>query len=241
MEKRRAFWLFLGLCLCVAIWGCAGRRGASSGEAGVIQASSGRGKSYTVLGQTYRPLLSGDGFIEEGVASWYGKDFHGKKTANGERYDMYGLTAAHRILPFGTKVRVTNLANGKQTVVRINDRGPFVANRIIDLTHTAATQIGMIGTGTARVRLESLDVVPGVRNGDMKGTFYVQVGAFAVRANAEKVVSALRGTGRKARTYYSDAVHLWRVQAGPYTSLKEAEKQSDALRTTYPGNYILAD
>jgi rare lipoprotein A len=91
-----------------------------------------------------------------GVASWYGGKFHGRKTANGERYDMHKLTAAHKTLPFGTKVRVTNSRNGKSVVVRINDRGPFVGSRVIDLSRGAASAVGMIDTGVARVKLEIL-------------------------------------------------------------------------------------
>lgn len=233
--------LFLSFIFCLFLTACGAGRNSTSGEEGVIQSQPGRAKPYTVMGQTYHPLLSGNGFIEEGIASWYGKDFHGKKTANGERYNMYGMTAAHRILPFGTKVRVTNLQNGKKVVVRVNDRGPFVANRIIDLTQSAASQLGMIGTGTARVRVESIDVVPSIKNGDMKGSFYVQVGAFSVRANADKLLKSIQAKGMKARAYYSDYVHFWRVQIGPFSSLKEVERQSDNLQITYPGNYILAD
>ena len=109
-------------------------------------------KTYTVRGKTYRPYLSADGYREDGVASWYGRDFHGKTTANGERYNMYAMTAAHKLLPLGTKVRVTHLRNGKSIVVRVNDRGPFVGDRIIDLSYASAKELGMIGTGTARVR-----------------------------------------------------------------------------------------
>ncbi|MFP4106468.1 MAG: septal ring lytic transglycosylase RlpA family protein [Phycisphaerae bacterium] len=94
--------------------------------------------------------------VHEGTASWYGPKFHGKKTASGEVFDQTALTAAHRTLPFGTRVRVTNLANGKSVVVRVNDRGPFVKGRIIDLSRAAAEEIGMIRSGTARVRLEVL-------------------------------------------------------------------------------------
>jgi len=113
-------------------------------------------KSYTVFGKRYVPLSSAEGFKQEGIASWYGKDFHGKKTANGERYNMYAMTAAHKILPMNTTVRVTNLSNGKAVYVRINDRGPFVDNRIIDLSYTAASRIGIIQMGTGRVRIEAI-------------------------------------------------------------------------------------
>lgn len=119
-----------------------------------------RGRAYTIRGKTYYPLLSAAGFTEVGVASWYGPGFHGRQTANGERYNMYELTAAHKILPFGTRLRVTHLGTGRSLVVRVNDRGPFVEGRIIDLSFTAARQLGIVGSGTARVRLEALDEGP---------------------------------------------------------------------------------
>ena len=120
-------------------------------------------------------------YVEEGVASWYGVPFNGHRTSNGEIYDMHQLTAAHRTLPFGALVRVTNLRNGLQTEVRINDRGPFVANRVIDLSLSAAQAIQMVGTGTATVRLEVLSG-PSLQT----GFFGVQVGAFQVRDNADR-------------------------------------------------------
>jgi rare lipoprotein A len=119
--------------------------------------------------------------VEQGVASWYGPQFDGHHTSNGEVYDMHQFTAAHRTLPFGALVRVTNLTNGLQTEVRINDRGPFVANRIIDLSLSAAQAIQMVRPGTAQVRLE---VISGPN--PQSGSFGVQVGAFLVRENAEK-------------------------------------------------------
>jgi rare lipoprotein A len=125
--------------------------------------------------------------MEEGVASWYGIPFNGHRTSNGEIYDMHAFTAAHRTLPFGSLVRVTNLSNGMQTEVRINDRGPFVANRIIDLSLSAAQAIQMVGPGTAQVRLE---VVSGPN--PTQGFFGVQVGAFANRDNADRLQAELR-------------------------------------------------
>lgn len=110
-------------------------------------------KPYTVAGVTYYPLESAKGFTEEGTASWYGPDFHGKNTANGEEYNQEGYTAAHKTLPFNTMVRVENMANGKSVVVRVNDRGPFKSERIIDLSHRAALDLGLTGSGTAKVRL----------------------------------------------------------------------------------------
>jgi rare lipoprotein A len=126
-----------------------------------------------------QPAVPGE-YVEEGVASWYGNPFVGRHTSNGEIYDMREFTAAHRTLPFGAMVRVTNLANGKQTEIRINDRGPFVANRIIDLSQAAAQALEMIGPGTAMVRLE---LISGP-NPDT-GFFCVQIGAFRMKDNAD--------------------------------------------------------
>ncbi|MGM9995099.1 MAG: septal ring lytic transglycosylase RlpA family protein [Campylobacter sp.] len=111
-------------------------------------------RPYTINGKTYYPTTVSVGDTALGIASWYGPNFHGKKTSNGETYNMNAMTAAHKTLPMNTMVRVTNLSSGAQTTVRINDRGPFVAGRIIDLSKAAATSIGMIGAGTARVKLE---------------------------------------------------------------------------------------
>jgi rare lipoprotein A len=128
-----------------------------------------------------QPAVAGV-YSEEGVASWYGNPFDGRRTSNGEIYDMHQFTAAHRTLPFGAVLRVTNLSNGMQTQVRINDRGPFVANRVIDLSLSAAQAIGMVGPGTAHVRIEMIS-----GPNPQLGFFGVQVGAFTVEANAEKL------------------------------------------------------
>jgi rare lipoprotein A len=160
-------------------------------------------KPYSVDGVSYYPLPSGDGFVQEGVASWYGRKFHGKKTSSGEIYNMYDETAAHKTLPFGTRLRVKNLSNQKEVVVRINDRGPFVKQRIIDLSYMAAKKIGLVDPGTARVRLTVLSKKVGmVRAGAIrkplveardfdKGRFTIQVGAFQKRENAERLAARL--------------------------------------------------
>lgn len=114
------------------------------------------GNPYIIDGERFVPINSSWGFAEEGVASWYGEDFHGKATANGECYNMYNFTAAHRTLPLPTVVRVTNMENNKSVVVKVNDRGPFARGRIIDLSYAAAQSIGMVGKGTAPVRIEAL-------------------------------------------------------------------------------------
>ncbi len=199
-------------------------------------------KPYTIRGVTYYPLASGVGYSEDGIASWYGKDFHGKKTANGEIYDMYGMTAAHKLLPFNTKLKVTNLSNGKSIIVRVNDRGPFVEQRIIDLTHTGAKNLGMMGPGTARVRVESVGAVAGLsQGGDMKGTFYVQVGAFGQQENAKRLSERIKSTGKGSRYYYADMVSFWRVQVGPYSSLQQAESARTSLLGTYPNCFVVAE
>jgi rare lipoprotein A (peptidoglycan hydrolase) len=134
-----------------------------------------------------------DTVVQDGVASWYGADFHGRTTSNGEVYDMDAFTAAHRTLPFGSRVRVTNQENGRQVVVRINDRGPFVAGRIIDLSRAAATLLDMLGPGTVPVRLEVLaPATPEQR------VFAVQVGAFVKAENAQRVQYDLRAAGIEA-------------------------------------------
>jgi rare lipoprotein A len=146
-----------GLVLAVGcVAACGTRHGGSSGGSSVpSQGSYKVGKPYTIEGRTYVPQEEFN-HVETGVASWYGPGFHGKSTANGERYDQQDHTAAHRTLQMPAIVRVTNLDNGRSTVVRINDRGPYAQNRVIDLSRAAATELDMIGRGTARVRLDQL-------------------------------------------------------------------------------------
>ena len=118
---------------------------------------AGNKNPYSVFGKTYHLLPAGSAYREEGTASWYGTKFHGRKTANGETYDMYGMTAAHKTLPIPSYVKVTNLANQRSVIVRVNDRGPFHGNRIIDLSYAAAKKLAYAGPGTARVQVEAID------------------------------------------------------------------------------------
>ncbi len=122
-----------------------------------FKSQTGNPATYEIDGVTYRVLETSDGYREEGVASWYGEDFHGRLTSSGDVYDMYLMTAAHKTLPLPTYVRVTHLANGRSVVLRVNDRGPFVEDRIIDLSFSAARKLGMAGQGTARVEVVALD------------------------------------------------------------------------------------
>src|ERR1700722_13519843 len=157
-----------------------------------------------------KPAIPGE-YVEEGVASWYGDPFNGHRTSNGEVYDMHSFTAAHRTLPFGAVLRVTNLSNGMQTQVRINDRGPFVANRVIDLSLSAAQAIGMVGPGTAHVRIEMIS-----GPNPQLGFFGVQVGAFSVEANAEKLRAQLsaRYSQVSIALYNSPNGNFYRVRVG---------------------------
>jgi rare lipoprotein A len=235
------------VCLAaLALAGCSGKRvddgGYGSGSPGSSTGGQPRGsRPYTVMGQTYYPILDASGYSEEGVASWYGRDFHGKTTANGEIYDMRGMTAAHKILPFGTQLRVTNLDNGRSITVRVNDRGPFVANRVIDLTQTGAEKLDMIGPGTARVRLESVGAVAGQKGNDLMGRFYVQIGAFSVKENAHALAKKLQSRGQALRVVFVPDINFHRVQAGPYTSLTAAESAASAFQNEFPNNFIVAD
>lgn len=142
-------------------------------------------KPYSVMGKTYWPVQSGLGFQEEGYASWYGIDFHGKKTATGEVYDMFSISAAHKTLPLGTKVRVTNMENGRELELVVNDRGPFVDGRIIDLSYASARLLGMADNGLARVRVTGIEENPVLANARSNG---------AVLASAEPAPRKPRAT-----------------------------------------------
>jgi rare lipoprotein A len=172
------------------------------------------------------PTPAPSGYTEEGNASWYGEPFHGRRASNGEIYDMYKLTAAHRTLPFETMVRVTNQNNGKSTVVRITDRGPFVENRIIDLSLAAAREIELVGPGVAPVRVEVLGNVD-----PTEGFFTVQVGAFRDRGNAERLRDRLTSSYSPIfiQQYDSPEGVLYRVRVGKISGEDAAHQFSDHL------------
>lgn len=191
-------------------------------------------KPYRVNGTWYQPIPNARGFKQTGIASWYGQNFHGRKTSNGESYDMYGMTAAHKTLPLGTYVRVNNLENKKTVDVRVNDRGPFARGRIIDLSYSAAKKIGIVGPGTARVKVVALGA-PRSKTGGNGGSAYVpidyysgnftfQVGAFTERANAERLVAKLRQRYQNAHmvAFFDGRRTLYRVRIGRSTNLEEA-------------------
>lgn len=176
--------------------------------------------------------------IEEGVASWYGPNFHGNLTANGEKYDMNGVTAAHRTLPFNTVVRVHNLDNGKSVEVRINDRGPFAKNRIIDLSKGAAQKIDMIGPGTANVELILVDGnLENSRTTNLKvSTFTVQLGSFREEEMAFDHSREIQGS--RVEVFNVNGDTYYRVFYGIYTDKDEANKQMKKLRRQGYDGYV---
>jgi rare lipoprotein A len=182
---------------------------------------------YDVLGQRYFVRALADGYLERGVASWYGPAFHGGNTSSGEPYNMYAMTAAHKTLPLPTYARVTNMKNGRSVVVRINDRGPFVANRLIDLSYTAAAKLDMLREGTTLVEVRAL--TPGVPDELTRSAqspppaLYVQAGAFADAQNAQRLLARLQAAGLAAflASPLQGKSHLYRVRLGPVSSVAE--------------------
>ena len=201
-------------------------------------------RPYQVKGTWYYPIPSAEGYAEEGLASWYGADFHGKPTSCGEPYDMWAMTAAHKTLPLGTHVKVTNLQTGSSIIVRVNDRGPFVAGRIIDLSCRASQELGTFKGGLARVRVEAVQVatqqlvghnaywkvdpVPSFRY----GTFTIQIGAFKEQQNALRLKSQMAQGFNQIQVSPSDhgGTTLYRVQVGSYQDIVLAQQELERLR-----------
>jgi len=237
------------LCLCcvVLVTACAPKKAPLTKSPEPRQKAY--QKPYTVMGQRYEPLQSPRGFVQTGIASWYGKDFHGKKTSNGETYDMNAMTAAHKTLPLGVFVKVRNTITGNETVVRVNDRGPFVKGRVIDLSYSAAKALGVDIAGTAPVRIEALgyrgtgaDQYNALENYDT-GSYTVQVGSFKEQGNAQRLSFEM-----KKRFGFSE-IHMtningdtfYRVYAGKYTSLKAAEDaEHEFSEHGYPGSFSVS-
>ena len=212
-------------------------------------------RPYAVLGRAYTPYTRLTPYKARGVASWYGKRYHGQKTSSGEMYDMYAMTAAHTILPLPSYARVTNVATGKSVVVRVNDRGPFHEDRLIDLSYIAAQRLGLLGTGSGIVEVEAIvpgnEVSPVVPEtppepvpapapapaasalGTEPGSIYVQLGAFSVVQNADaflrKMQIDLSWLSDSMNVYGKDG--LYRVHAGPYSSREEAGRIAERVQT----------
>lgn len=195
--------------------------------------------SYEVFGKRYYVLNSSKGYVERGIASWYGTKFHGKRTSSGETYDMYAMTAAHKTLPLPSYVQVTNLENNKSVIVRVNDRGPFHENRIIDLSYAAASKLGILPTGTALVEVRAIDSTTYASNKNASPIkavaldnspvreFYIQVGAFSELMNAENLRTKLGTIGDslvKINQAVVDQKLLYRVRIGPLVSVDHADQ-----------------
>ena len=199
--------------------------------------SAGNPESYEVMGKMYTVQKSSKGYLKQGIASWYGTKFHGQRTSNGEPYDMFAMSAAHKTLPIPTYVRVTNLSNKRSIVVRINDRGPFHDNRIIDLSYVAAAKLGIAQAGTGFVEVRALE--PGQpqnfddsENISSGRNIYLQIGAFSDRNNALKLKNKLtinRLPEARIKPYSGNDMTLYKVQLGPLFSAEDADQLSEKL------------
>lgn len=226
----------------------------------VTPSKTGNPSSYTVLGQTYTLVPACKGYRDRGIASWYGMQFHGGRTSDGETYDMYAMTAANKVVPIPCYARVTNLKNGKSVVVKINDRGPFVANRLIDLSYAAASKLGMLGVGTALVEVQAVGpgdlpppavtapaavtaiaglppsplATPAVPPPPAAGNpqIFLQVGAYAERANADSAVTKLTAGGVShafIEPANEGARTLYKVRIGPLADVDTVDKLTASL------------
>ncbi len=212
-------------------------------------------RPYKIMGKTYYPLPSSEGYVEKGVASWYGKQFHGRKTSNGEVYDMYEETAAHKTLPMNTQVLVQNLENGKEMVVRVNDRGPFVKDRIIDLSLTAARKLGVVDHGTAKVKVTALGEARTYRQGNLEvarflphqnfqqGDFYVQIGSFTNQNNALRLQEKMQKQGNSVviTQFGRGDRRFYRVQVQAGSTLTMARNMEKEFNGNgYPDAFVVA-
>ena len=221
----------------------------------------GNPKNYKVLGKWYKVKQSSVGYKEKGIASWYGKKFHGHRTSSGETYNMYAMTAAHKTLPLPTYVRVTHLENGRSVIVKVNDRGPFHDNRLIDLSYSAAKKLGVTAKGTGAVEIEAINPETYKKNKPYKPRFnrpsaistypvksqyklYLQVGAFSNLQNANKLQKRLSRMfkQRKIHSDFSSNKHIYRVRIGPLASVEDADKLSALLNNKgIPTTKIIID
>lgn len=207
----------------------------------------GNPKSYVVFGKRYYVMDSSKGYVERGIASWYGKMFHGRRTSNGEIYDMYAMTAAHKTLPLPTYVEVKNIKTGKKIVVRVNDRGPFHEGRIIDLSYAAAQKLGTSGKGTGLVEVRAIDPLtwnkkqqqPGYRTADTsrdanpEAKIYLQLGAFSSQDNAQRLLKkvvrhAISGAFIK-QGVNNNGEAIYRVRIGPLANIDMADNMINRL------------
>jgi rare lipoprotein A len=255
-------WTLLGLCLLLAACGSAPKYGGRDGVSSRLPppkdianipdpvpraeplSSYGNPQSYVVFGRRYHTLKQARGYSERGIASWYGSKFHGRRTSSGEPYDMYAMTAAHKSLPLPSYARVTNLRNNRSVIVRVNDRGPFHDNRLIDLSYTAAWKLGIIGEGTGLVEVAAIDpnapknvpepevaepetgekVAPPAKRSLPE--LFLQVGAFGNESNAGRLKQRLEKQLQVdvlIQESTAQAAPVYRVQVGPIASVELAD------------------
>ncbi len=204
----------------------------------VEKIASGPSRPYTVMGTTYTPMTSLSYYKQQGIGSWYGKKFHGLKTSSGETYDMFGMTAAHPTLPIPSYARVTSLENGKQVIVRVNDRGPFLSGRLIDLTYTAAYKLGYVNKGSGRVEVELLlpDEIDRIQNGSTTpytGTASTKpISAFKLGHTHTATASST-----KAPVTAAAVASGWYVQFGAYQDTGNARTHLNRYSRLWPGSY----
>jgi len=202
---------------------------------------------YDVDGRRYYVLASADGYNQIGVASWYGANSEGRYTADGDRFNMYAMTAASKVLPLPTFVRVTDLANGRSVIVEVNDRGPFASHRLIDLSYLAAAKLGMLATGTALVEVRAITPTSPMSLASTlqarSPLLYAQVGAFAVSQDAVRVFNRLRTAGMRNVIILSPAVsggRLYRVRVGPIQNVPQFDRIAARLTALgYPGAWLV--
>ena len=259
--KRLATLLTLSLALTGCTFGVPiGDRGGTatgtSSSAGGSPPSRGNPSSYVVFGKRYYVLDSSQGFVQRGIASWYGTKFHGRPTSSGEIYNMHAMTAAHKTLPIPVYVHVRNLDNGRSAIVKVNDRGPFIAGRIIDLSYAAAKKLGVDGPGTANVEIRVIDdaqsqptsvarSIPLDTGVKEEVPLYIQVGSFASQVNANTLVANLRAANENAvniSQLQTDNGLFYRVRVGPMFDIDEANAVLARLRGKgYEGGRIVVD
>ncbi|HEX5421818.1 MAG TPA: septal ring lytic transglycosylase RlpA family protein [Gammaproteobacteria bacterium] len=249
----------LMVCVSAAEWGCAARIEAPQGAVpDPPRSERGNPPFYKVYGKRYYVLDSSKGYDERGVASWYGPQFHKRMTSSGEPYDMYAMTAAHKTLPLPTWVEVTNLENGRRVVVKVNDRGPFVKHRLIDLSYAAAKELGIVRNGTARVEVRALGAPQILRTDSGATTAAVQTGSLAEAGNATPAEAERRSAGYapsrdpapissllpsaealNAPAGGSSQLELY-IQVGAFSDLANARKLAARLRAAgYKSTFIV--
>ena len=245
MKIKQMGGIFLCFSLCLFLSGCATTKNYQTTASTPPPASTastttppppipGAQVPYQVYGEWYQPMADAIGFEEEGLASWYGEQFHGKKTSSGEIYNMHGFSAAHKTLPLGTTIEVTNMLNGKTVRLIVNDRGPFIRGRVLDLSYAAARELECVEQGVVPVKIVALanEFTTQNTNNFAKAIYTFQVGAFSNKEKAEQLQQQLAQTHENVHissVTTSDGV-LYRVRVGKCTDLTQIAQQEAALK-----------